>query len=654
MSVLPSFRPSALFLLLVTSAASPAAAQVEGRWAVLLGGGATGSLRGELKLAGEGGRLRGTIWLQNSDVPVELSSVRADGSAVAFTADADGRLRFTGALNGGALRGVAATDSGTARPWSAAPLSPIAEYYPVLPRFTLRQVIAGRSGMELRLPGPWVAAARAEVPAGEPAAYAALARAAGVAALEGEALTTTSPLRAMGLARRDEVTGAARRTLVSMRAQMPPGAVLAEFDRIFRPRGSWVVDVHDAALAAARAGTPTIALAQAVPALASIGWLPREAEAGAESVALALYRLHALGARDTTGLESLREQMRAASPAGARAVDLLLRGYDAGAAWHAGALRFLLVAPWIRAEGTPASIAGRMRADWRGSGARGADSLEVPAIVSRTFGYPQAVPRYGVPPQLFARIVTADNWSAREWLGRHGPPALLEALRRTPADYGEAASVEGDGETFRLTTVRRQSEEATNGFLEPHDAILIDPAYMPLLALGAVVHEWQHLAFERLRRLDLRPGGGDVVTFPATDPFVAEGLAEWRAERLLAPLTERFPLLGLGEAEKRARLARTRADEQHVLGYAMVRALAGIVPDDARRLVLLLDAAEDPRAVTQAPEVRRAWARFGGPELVVSAPSRRVLIPETTFTIEDGFPDIIGTRIVVPAAERPR
>ena len=127
---------------------------MDGRWAVLLGGGATGSLRGELKLAGEGGALRGTIWLQNSDVPVELTSIRADGSAVAFTADADGRLRFTGELNGGALRGVAATDSGTARPWSAAPLSPIAEYYPVLPRFTLRQVIAGRSGMELRLPGP--------------------------------------------------------------------------------------------------------------------------------------------------------------------------------------------------------------------------------------------------------------------------------------------------------------------------------------------------------------------------------------------------------------------------------------------------------------------------------------------------------------------
>jgi hypothetical protein len=52
---------------------------------VLLGGGATGSLRGELKLAGDGGRLRGTIWLQKSDVPVEISSIRAVGTALALT-----------------------------------------------------------------------------------------------------------------------------------------------------------------------------------------------------------------------------------------------------------------------------------------------------------------------------------------------------------------------------------------------------------------------------------------------------------------------------------------------------------------------------------------------------------------------------------------
>lgn len=637
-------------MLLAAAGAVPATAQVEGRWAVLLGGGATGSLRGELRLVGDDGRLRGTIWLQNSDLPVPLSSIQSNGTSVAFTADADGRLRFTGELNGGALRGLAATDSGTARPWSAAPLSPVAEYYPVLPRFTLRQVIAGRSGVDLRLPGPWVAAARAEVPAGAPGAYASLARGAGIAVLEGEALATTSPLRAMGLARREEIVAAASRTLAAMRAQVPPGPVLAEFDRTFRPRGTWIVDLHDAALAAGRAGTPTLALAQAVPALAAIGWLPRDAEPEAEAIAQALYRLHALGARDTVEAEVLRGQMRAVSAASARAVELLLSGYDAGAEWHAAALRFLLVAPWIGGSGAPGSIAALMRDDWRAA----ADTLHVPAIASRAFGYPQAVPRYGVPAPLFARIVTADNWSAREWLGRHGAPALLEALRRTPADYGEAASVEAAGETFRLTTVRRQSEEATNGFLEPRDAILIDPAFMPLLALGSVVHEWQHLAFERHRRLDLRPGGGDVVTFPATDPFVAEGFAEWRTERLLAPLVERFPLLGVGEAEKRARLARTRTDEQHVLGYAMVRALAAVVPDDGRRLALLVAAASDPRVVTQAPEVRRAWARFGGPELVVSAPSRRVLIPETTFTIEDGFPDIIGTRIVVPAGERTR
>ena len=643
-------RVIALVLGAAVAAVSPAAAQLEGRWAVMLGGGATGTLRGELRIDGEPGRLRGTIWLQNSDLPVDLSSIQASSTGVAFTAEADGRLRFTGELNGGALRGIAAADSGVARPWSAAPLSPIAEYYPVLPRFTLRQVVAGRSAVELRLPGQWVAAARAGIAPGEPAGYAALARAAGIAALEGETLTTTAPLRAMGLARRTEIAGAARRTLAAMRAQMPPGTTLAEFDRIFRPRGAWILDVHDAALAAGRAGTPTLALAHAAPALAAIGWLPRDAEPDGEAVSLALYRLHALAARDTAEIESLRSQMRAASRASSVAVDLLLRGYDAGAEWHVGALRFLLAAPWITERGEGRSIAGLMRSDWRAA----AESLPVPAIASRAFGYPQAVPRYGVPAPLFARIVTADNWSAREWLGRHGPAALLEALRRTPADYGEAASIEAVGETFRLTSVRRQSEEATNGFLEPRDAILIDPAFMPLLALGAVVHEWHHLAFERLRRLGLRADGANVMVFPATDPFVAEGFAEWRTERLLAPLAERFPLLALGEAEKRARLARTSADEQHVLGHAMVRALAGVLPDDARRLALLLEAATDPRAVPQAPEVRRAWARFGGPELVISAPSRRVLIPETTFTIEDGFPDVIGTRIVIPAAERSR
>jgi hypothetical protein len=33
---------------------------------------------------------------------------------------------------------------------------------------------------------------------------------------------------------------------------------------------------------------------------------------------------------------------------------------------------------------------------------------------------------------------------------------------------------------------------------------------------------------------------------------------------------------------------------------------------------------------------------------VFAAPASRVLIPETTFTIEDGYPDVVATRILVP------
>ena len=239
-----------------------------------------------------------------------------------------------------------------------------------------------------------------------------------------------------------------------------------------------------------------------------------------------------------------------------------------------------------------------------------------------------------------------ENWSAQQWLGRHGAAVLLESLQLMSVDLGDQALLESRGEVFRLTTVRRQSLESTNGLLEPRDAILVDPGYAPLLALGAVIHEWQHLAAERVRRSAVRVDGG-TIRMPAPDPFVAEGIAEWQTEWVLSILGSVFPLLAVHEPEKRARLRAGSDVEHHALGYAMVRALAAAVPDRARLTTLLFDALADPAAVSRASEPRRAWARFGGPELVVSAPSLRVLIPETTFTIEDGYPDVVATRIRV-------
>jgi hypothetical protein len=198
-----------------------------------------------------------------------------------------------------------------------------------------------------------------------------------------------------------------------------------------------------------------------------------------------------------------------------------------------------------------------------------------------------------------------------------------------------------------------QARESLNGFLEPRDAIAIDPGYSPLLALGAVVHEWQHLIFRRRQLRALVAGYAEAnspsVELPGIQPYLAEGFAEWSTERILVPLVTRWPLLGLGELEKRAGLAHIGTDDPHTLGYALVRALAGALPNPSVTTDLLLKYADHPSGVVAEPLLRRAWGKYRGtPDRNLATPGHRLLIPEVTFTIEDGFPDIIATRILIP------
>ncbi|HEU4829361.1 MAG TPA: hypothetical protein VFT04_09200 [Gemmatimonadales bacterium] len=631
-----------VLLLLASAIARPAAAQrVAGRWAIMLRGGVSGTLRGELRLEERAGSLGGTLWLENQERPVPIEGA-ADGAQVRFSGALPARTEFRGALDGNVLRGIA-TDTGAGRPWTASRMRAEAEYYPVLPRFTLRQVIAGRRSSELRVPGAWVAAARGRN-WGTDTAYAALARASGMSRLEGRTLEQAAPARAMGTAFRAETRAAVSRTLSAMRAQIPTPALGSRFDRLFRPRGEWLVDLHDAALALARAGAPSLDFAAAGSGLAAIGWLQSDVPP-AEAIPLALYRLHALHSADSAAYGLLIEAMRRSSPASADAVTSLLGAYEAAEAWHGAALRFLLAERWIAASSGPQSIADLMQRSWEGR----LDSIIVPEIGPRLFHYPQAVPRYGIPGALFPCLVQEENLSARQWMERHTGAGLLEALRLLETDFGASAVLEAPAETLRITSVREQSLHSANGFLEPRDAVLVDPGYVPLLALGAVVHEWEHLLEERRRRLTLANGAGEMIVLPAIDPFIAEGAAERSTELLLAPLVARFPLLGMAEAEKRTRLAATSRNEQHVLGYAMIRALEEAVADPARREVLVEIAGDDPAAAARAPELAAAWRRHARvPDLRLDAPSRRVLVPETTFTVEDRYPDVIATRIVTP------
>jgi hypothetical protein len=609
-------------------------AQASGRWAMLLSGGARGMSRAELRLQSPAS----TLWLETDTAPAPLRDVKLEQGTVQFTLPGDTPIVFIGLVQGNILRGTARADTGAPRLWTATRLQEITEYYPTLPRFTLRQIISGRRDTLSRIPGMWLAAARHDDPDFRDR-YETLARGAGLRTLSGAALVHTGPQRALGLADRDEMVAASRATLEKIRAQIPSVATRAAFDRIFRPRGKWLVDVHDAALAFAQAASPRTTFADARIALTAVGWLSPDSAGTDAQVMAALYRLHGLMDTDSALVNALLDGMHRADPLHASPALFLYRAYDAADQWHSTALRFLLAARWIRGDHGAMSIADMMRASW-------GDSLPMPVVESRYFGSPQAVPRYGVPAALFSRLVRADNWSAARWLERHHEAGLLDALRLLPAGFARDAELATPDETFRLTTVRREAETRDNGFLEPHDAIAVDAGYMPLLALAAAVHEWEHLAFEYHRRLRDARDTGAVVTLRGADPYVAEGVAEWRTDQLLRPLAERFPLLLAGEAEKRTRLA-ADATEPHALGYLLVRALAAVVPDPAARVQLLLAAADDPASVTSEQAVAAAWSRYASsPDLTYGGTGRRALIPETTFTIEDGFPDPVAVKVM--------
>jgi hypothetical protein len=522
-----------------------------------------------------------------------------------------------------------------------------------LPRFTLRQIVIGRNDSLMRIPGPWFRASTALLPESvTTTAYEAAANRAGVKPLRGSALGTDRSQHVMGLYRREELRAAARQTLEAIRSTIPSDTTRARFDRIFRYRGEWILDLHDAALAWARSRRPELGWDAARTALTAGRWLaPDSGVPTPEAIPRALYSLAVLAATDSTAFAAAEAGLWQRDSTSAAAAVTILRGYTEVQRWYVDAIKFFLREPWLP-WGSGRSLRDHVRVEWGRIFGRNLNLL-IPQVETRWFGYPQALPRYGVPKALFRHLINADNPSASDWLQRNGEQGLLRTLRWLPAGDTSLALLRTNSETLRLTTVSRQSRESLNGFLEPVEMIAIDPGYSPLLALGAIVHEWQHLLFRRVQLETFaqslpREPRRDVL-LPGLQPHLAEGFAEWSSERILAPVTARWPLLGLGELEKRADLARRGDEDQHTLGYALVRTLASALPNSAEVLDLLLRFAEHPTGISSHPALRRAWRGYrDAPDQVLLASGYRLLIPEVTFTVEDGFPDVIATRILVP------
>ncbi|MGH7701889.1 MAG: hypothetical protein ACREMO_02265 [Gemmatimonadales bacterium] len=638
---------------LLFSALPPAAwCQVAGRWRLTVTGGVPVSIRGELRLAGFADRLTGTLALETRDTVMAVSEAHLGaGGSIAFRVALDGGLRFSGALSESGMRGQVAASDGLARVWTASRLAPDEEYYPAMPQYMLRQIVSGEVAARVRVPGAWLAVATTPSAIKAVAAtYRRLARAADLSEFTPPELPAGRPMRALGLLRRTELVSAAERTLADIREGIASDSVRQRFDLLFRPRGKWLVDLHETALDLAQTRDSSLTWRSALPAAGAGSGANTD-----EAIALAVYRLWVQSVTDSGGFASAMQESWRRDSVSAGRLRLLLNGYTAAEKWFVEAVRFFLNEPWVVRPAGPSasdpdpgvSLADLVREAWHDR------SLPVPEIQTRLFGYAQAAPRVAVPPQLFDRLVVVQNRSGTEWLRRHGRAELLLLLRRLTPVLDENATLDLGTSRLRMTTVGREAARNLNGFLEPKDAIVIDPGYVPLLALGTVIHEWQHILFERQR---LRPGDpgfppgpADVVVLRSADRYLAEGFAEWRSETILEPLESRLPLLALGEAEKRAALLGAQGDDPHLLGYLLVRALAGKVADRDRLVALLVRGSGSLSAVARDPIVAAAFAPFRhAPDRLVPSPDERVLVPETRFTVEDFYPDVISVRVLLP------
>lgn len=621
-------KASLLLLLIGPPLAAPLAAQqgaVE-RWSLQIRGESLVD-RGELRFDAEGARLllesRDSAWQP-------LDSLIRSGDQIQFVIG--GSRRFTGTAQQGAMRGTLSDGGRDVAAWEAQWIQTGAERWPVRPRVRVRQLIIGRSDTLARFPGPLVQRLRSHEQ--QMAEYVALSEAAGMAPREAATFASRSQHTMLGLD--DAGRAAAQRMLVAIAATP---AADRQFRNLFTGKhGAWRLDLHDAAwefALEARSDKP-IDLDALIGVLARLG-----VPADSATVRAAVWRLWGSN-RGATERAALRAAGVATGLPAAADLQVLLASYDSAAEWWSVAVRWLMEARWIAAPSGWQSPVSLMRAFWQDS------TLTLPALELHHFGSVQAAPVVPAGP-LVSLLLVGENAIAREWLAaprrRH---ELLAAWRELDLIDVPPLSVATAGRALPVASAAQQTRSRIGGFLSETAAIRIEPAILPIFAIGTVVHEWQHLLFEAERSVPSSPRAWrespwGVVLIEA-DPWLGEGAAEWATEMTFAPVRGAVPLLSLAELEKRLTIAATSPDDPHVLGYLLVRAAADHLGDPPRMRRLLAEHLDDPTALGAA-------VGLGGPPYrSVARPSTLMLIPEITFTYDAGLADAARRRVVIPAA----
>ena len=204
------------------------------------------------------------------------------------------------------------------------------------------------------------------------------------------------------------------------------------------------------------------------------------------------------------------------------------------------------------------------------------------------------------------------------------------------------------GQAETVVSPWAQAEARPAGFFGERDAVRIDPGIMPVVAVAVFLHEWHHLVAARRRLQGPRPAAlvddGTELRLRELDPWLAEGFAEWATEETLRPARSMVPFLLYTQAEKRLSGSTRDSTDPHLLGYRLVRAAAKQVPARVLRDRLV--------ATLHDANLLGRTLRLSGasvtPPLTLNRPPNASVIPEVTFTWDDGLAFDMSRRLVIP------
>lgn len=608
--------------------APPARGQaIHARWELAIRGPDMGEY-GDLRFEGSSGR----ILLQHDDRAFQaLQDLRIGGGRISFSL-VRGHRRFEGTVTDALLSGTVRDAAGDVSTWSAVPMSPESTRWPVPPRVVVRQLAMGSSATSERMPVAWLAAGPDSATLEHE--YRDLAGFAAMSPVKEADRASRASLASLGF---DDGGRAAARVVLERIARGP--AADPNFRAIFTRDSRWKLDIHDAVLWEAPHYLYGFQLSRAADGLRALRELSATAT-DSSVVRQSAWRLWSSVATDSLRVYAKLDTLARRDEASADAVRALLAGFDDATAWWRRAVSWLLTHPWLDTPEGPRSPAQLMAAFW------GVDSLPLPEIRDTRFGGVAATPLLSVQhiaPWLF----TPGNAAAAEWLPYGGTQDAFAAWR--PLRWGESPlTVVIGGRSATVASPASQAIVHPASFFGARDAIRIDPGIMPLAAVAVFLHEWNHLLAAQRRLSGPHPvaliQSSWQLQLREEDPWLAEGFAEWATDEVLRPAGASAGYLRFTQAEKRLGIADGDPNDPHFLGYRLVRSMARTHRASALRDLLVPN-------LHDLGGFARALALPGnghGRAITLQRPATAVVIPEVTFTWDEGTAFDLSRRLVIP------